>query len=105
MTVSEDKKLGYFFVKPSDNHSISAETFVSKVIFYLWNDVFKDYGFSDKEFRKENGEEMTFPMFYETDIEGHQVNEKLVARFLQNVFGDPLQDNNSEQETEESTGV
>ena len=105
VTVSEDKKLGYFFVKPSDNHSISAETFVSKVIFYLWNDVFKDYGFSDKEFRKENGEEMTFPMFYETDIEGHQVNEKLVARFLQNVFGDPLQDNNSEQETEESTGV
>ena len=105
VTVSEDKKLGYFFVKPSDNHSISAETFVSKVIFYLWNDVFKDYGFSDKEFRTADGKEMTFPMFYETDIEGQQVNEELVAQFLQNVFGGLRQDNNSEQETEESTGV
>lgn len=105
VTISEDKKLGYFFVKPSDNHSISAETFVSKVIFYLWNDVFKDYGFSDKEFRTADGKEMTFPMFYETDIEGQQVNEELVAQFLQNVFGGLRQDNNSEQETEESTGV
>lgn len=105
VTDSEDKKLGYFFVKPSDNHSISAETFVSKVIFYLWNDVFKDYGFSDKEFQTESGSEMTFPMFYETDIEGQQVNEELVAQFLQNVAGDPLQGDNSDQETEESTGV
>lgn len=105
VTDSEDKKLGYFFVKPSDNHSISAETFVSKVIFYLWNDVFKDYGFSDKEFQTESGSEMTFPMFYETDTEGQQVNEGLVAQFLQNVAGDPLQGDNSDQETEESTGV
>lgn len=105
VTDSEDKKLGYFFVKPSDNHSISAETFVSKVIFYLWNDVFKDYGFSDKEFQAESGSEMTFPMFYETDTEGQQVNEELVAQFLQNVAGDPLQGDNSDQETEESTGV
>lgn len=104
-TVSEDKKLGYFFVKPQDNHTISAETFVSKVVFYLWNDVFKDYGFSDKEFRKADGKEMTFPMFYETDIEGQQVNEGRVAQFLQNVAGDPLQGDNSDQETEESTGV
>ena len=51
-TDSEDKKLGYFFVKPDgksdpaadDNDLISADRFVGKVIFYLWNDVFKDYG-------------------------------------------------------------
>ena len=51
-TESEDKKLGYFFVKPDgksdpnaeDNDLISADRFVGKVIFYLWNDVFKDYG-------------------------------------------------------------
>ena len=51
-TESEDKKLGYFFVKPDGkskpeldyNDCISADRFVSKVIFYLWNDVFKDYG-------------------------------------------------------------
>lgn len=105
VTDSEDKKLGYFFVKPYDNHTISAETFVSKVVFYLWNDVFKDYGFSDKEFQTANGAEMTFPMFYETNVEGQQVNEELVAQFLQNVVGEPLQDNSNEPATEEITGA
>lgn len=105
VTDSEDKKLGYFFVKPHDNHTISAETFVSKVVFYLWNDVFKDYGFNDKEFQTAEGAEMTFPMFYETDVEGQQVNEELVAQFLQNMVGVPLQDNSNEPATEETTGA
>ena len=87
VTDSEDKKLGYFFVKPSYNHTITAETFVSKVIFYLWNDVFKDYGFSDEEFQTKDGKEMSFPMFYETENEDQRVNEALVAQFLQNVVG------------------
>ena len=39
---SEDKKLGFYFCKPM-NGIIKAETFVSKVLFYLWNDVFKDF--------------------------------------------------------------
>lgn len=105
VTDSEDKKLGYFFVKPHNNHTISAETFVSKVVFYLWNDVFKDYGFNDKEFQTAEGAEMTFPMFYETDVEGQQVNEELVAQFLQNMVGEPLQDNSNEPATEETTGA
>ena len=37
-TYSEDKKLGYFFCKAKDG-IVNAETFVSKVIFYIWNDV------------------------------------------------------------------
>ena len=37
---SEDKKLGYFFA--GNNPIIDADCFVSKVLFYLWNDVFKD---------------------------------------------------------------
>lgn len=41
-TNSEDKKLGFYFCKPM-NGIIKAETFVSKVLFYLWNDVFKDF--------------------------------------------------------------
>lgn len=86
VTDSEDKKLGYFFVKPQDNQTISADTFVSKVIFYLWNDVFKDYGFSDKEFQTAEGVQMTFPMFYETEVQGQRVNEELVAQFLDNVI-------------------
>lgn len=44
-TQSEDKQLGFWFVKPkSHNASISANDFVSKVIFFLWNDIYKDFG-------------------------------------------------------------
>ena len=60
-TKSEDKKLGYFFAK-ADNGVISADTFVSKVVFYLWNDVFKDS--YDKTIFK-NG--LTFHRFFKPD--------------------------------------
>lgn len=103
VTDSEDKKLGYYFAKPKDEHTISAETFVSKVIFYLWNDVFKDYGFSDDEFLTAEGETMTFPMFYETDHEDERVNEALVAQFLRNVAGDPINDNSTAVQNEPTT--
>lgn len=44
ITGSEDKKLGYWFAKPIDNSTtIKCDQFVSKVLFYLWNDVYKDY--------------------------------------------------------------
>lgn len=47
LTSSEDKQLGYFFCKPDkeDKKTISKERFVGKVLFYLWNDIFKDYAF------------------------------------------------------------
>lgn len=41
VTQSEDKKLGAWFVK-AVNKEVSAEKFVSKVVFYLWNDIYKD---------------------------------------------------------------
>lgn len=40
---AEDKHLGFYFCK-ADNKEINAEKFVGKVLFYLWNDVFKVYG-------------------------------------------------------------
>lgn len=44
ITGSEDKKLGYWFAKPAGNGTIiNCNQFVSKVLFYLWNDVYKDY--------------------------------------------------------------
>lgn len=44
-TESEDKQLGFWFVKPkSGNSTISSSDFVSKVIFFLWNDIYKDFG-------------------------------------------------------------
>ena len=89
-TNSEDKKLGYFFCKANDNNEISAETFVGKVIFYLWNDVFKDYDFSDKIFYDEEGDKLTFNRFYTAEGVDSKVVEDLVELFLKNLELSPI---------------
>ncbi len=85
-TNSEDKKLGYFFCKTTDD-VITAETFVSKVIFYLWNDVFKDFEFEGDVFIDEDKEsKLTFDKFYRTDGDGRPaVRESKVDIFLTNL--------------------
>lgn len=88
MTSSADKQLGYFFCKAKGD-TIDEETFVSKVIFYLWNDVFKDYGFEDASLFQYNdgkGEpkDLTFPDFY--DEEGKHVNTDRLKDFIKNVM-------------------
>ena len=83
-TNSEDKQLGFFFCKAKDN-IISAETFVCKVIFYLWNDVFKDFGFDDKIFEDNEDNEnpkLSFDKFY---LANGEVNEGKVRMFLDNL--------------------
>lgn len=80
-TESDDKKLGYFFCKAKDG-IIDAETFVGKVIFYLWNDVFKD---EDAEiFKLVDGTQPTFDQFYKEDNATGEViaNEEMVSVFL-----------------------
>ena len=63
---SEDKKLGYYFCKPI-NGVIKVETFVSKVLFYLWNDVFKDFDNESGIFAE------PYDKFYGTDTKGEVV--------------------------------
>ena len=71
---AEDKHLGFYFCKATEKREgteakpnvITAETFVGKVLFYLWNDVFKVYGIPSsigsskdwpyRKFYKTNGE-------------------------------------------------
>ncbi len=84
LTNSEDKKLGYFFCKAKDRE-IDADLFVSKVIFYLWNDVFKDYGFDDKDFQDEEGKILSFDRFYQDDNGMIIVNVANVELFLENL--------------------
>lgn len=82
----EDKKLGYFFAKAFDG-KISAETFVSKVLFYLYNDVFKDFGLEEVFFKDENGETMIFTSYF--DNLG-KVEESRVELFLKNLGLNPI---------------
>lgn len=84
LTNSEDKKLGYFFCKAKDGE-IDADLFVSKVIFYLWNDVFKDYGFDDKDFQDEEGKILSFDRFYEDKNGKTNVDIANVELFLENL--------------------
>lgn len=83
-TNSEDKQLGFFFCK-AKNGIISAETFVCKVIFYLWNDVFKDFGFDSSIFADKEDEmnpKLSFDKFYMADGEANGAKIKM---FLANL--------------------
>lgn len=80
-THSEDKKLGYFFAKAKDGR-ITVETFVSKVIFYLWNDIFKDNETNHKAFKDNDGELLPFRKFFHYD---GTVDTNMVIKFLQDL--------------------
>lgn len=98
-TYSEDKKMGYFFCKANDG-VISADKFVSKVIFYLWNDVFKDSEFEGDTFKDEDGEKLSFDKFYSVENNQVKVNEKKIVKFLSNLNLEPdseADEDNSEE--------
>ena len=90
LTNSEDKKLGYFFCKADNEGVISAETFVGKVIFYLWNDVFKDYEFSDTIFDDGKGDKLSFDKFYTNEGKNSKIVEEKVDLFLRNLTLQPI---------------
>ena len=102
-TNSEDKKLGYFFCKAQDG-IISAKTFVGKVIFYLWNDVFKDYEFGDAIFNDEDGSKLSFDKFYTSEGKNSKVVEEKVALFLKNLGLIPIEISKEESEIEDEDG-
>lgn len=94
-TNSEDKQLGFFFCK-AKNGIISAETFVCKVIFYLWNDVFKDFGFDSSIFADKEDEmnpKLSFDKFYMADGEANGAKIKM---FLANLGIMPTEGDNYE---------
>lgn len=93
----EDKKLGYFFAKACDG-KISAETFVSKVLFYLYNDVFKDFSLEEAFFKDENGETMTFASYFD---EVGEINEERIEHFVTNLGLTPRASEESDDANEE----
>ena len=99
LTNSEDKQLGYFFVRTSDG-IIDAKMLVNKVYFYLWNDVFKDYAedgspllkYKKKEDDKSESD-LTFPDFFD---ESGNVDPNVVKQFIVKVLTDDNTDNKAE---------
>ena len=73
---AEDKHLGFYFCK-AVNNEISQEAFVGKVLFYLWNDVFKVYGIPSAI---GSSKEWAYTKFYNTD---GTVNEQKVKDLME----------------------
>lgn len=85
-TSSDDKKLGYFFCKPpKDSDTITEDKFVGKVLFYLWNDVFKDGDISLFKVSDDEKSEICFDAFYGND---NKVNIDAIRTFLVGVVGE-----------------
>ena len=102
-TNSEDKKLGYYFCK-AKNGVVDAETFVGKVVFYIWNDVFKDFAEeAGGLFKDEDNTLLSFNKFYTVDEDGKtKVVEDKVELFLKNLGINPIDEDNEDDEDDES---
>ena len=102
LTMSEDKQMGYFFVKPDkkskedlkENDTISEKVFVNKVLFYLWTDVFKDYDLTEEPFVYEKEDKSKTPFRF-TDffpVEGNAMLAKFIDGLKLTVVGEETED-------------
>ncbi len=88
----EDKKLGYFFAKAKDK-VVTPKVLLSKVLFYLYNDVFKDFGLDEDFFKDENGETMSFASYFD---EAGNADEDRIERFVSNLGLEPESANHTD---------
>ena len=112
LTKSEDKKLGYFFCKANSEGVIDKDIFVEKVLFYLWNEILKDYEPSqdflkDESLKGENDGYLSYDLFYDTTsgeakIIGDRVNH-LLANFKVEPWGDRSERTGHKDQNEEQT--
>lgn len=84
-TSSADKQLGNRFVRVDDSKKITLKQFVNKVMFYLWNDIYKDMEKGDDGYIFENVD--SFESFFEpTDDNAESlvdgINKERVNKFI-----------------------
>lgn len=91
---AEDKHLGFYFCK-AENGIISKETFVAKVLFYLWTDVFKVYGIPSVI---GSGKDWSYAKFYNPD---GSVNEAKVKELMAKLQIEVVASTSTEDETTE----
>lgn len=101
LTLSEDKQLGYFILNPDlDDKTISIDLFVGKVIFYLWNEIFKDYAFDRKCCKTADEKDIVyFANFY--NKETRKVDIDVVINFFEKL----KKNNNDDSLIEESSNL
>lgn len=81
VTQSEDKQMGEFFVKPKDG-VIDLNMFRSKVLFYLWDSVYKDEVDHKTTFHfnypEKNGSEVTFQSLFGEDATAIEIIKQMM---------------------------
>lgn len=91
VTQSEDKQMGEFFIKPKNKDYITLDEFRSKVLFYLWDSVYKDELDSKLVFHfayPEKGPDVTFQRLFNGDFV--EILKKMLAN-LDNEYKDGAQ--------------
>ena len=86
LTKSEDKELGYFFVRPDDGINITMQRFVSKVIFYLWSDIYKDYAGRDNsifKFSEDDDDKNKIEHSFNSFFDEEKIKDWLVKKFIE----------------------
>ena len=79
ITKSQDKQIGNWFIDAQNSGKVISEsTFVNKVIFYLWNDVFKDE--ENTIFKSTEGKNLTYTSFFENGASNNLVSYILEER-------------------------
>lgn len=99
--IGMDKCLGNYFIKPDTTDKIEIRSFIHKVIFYLWNDVFKDE--ENEIFEGETTYHSFFPVETKGDIEIRKILTLLdveVSVYSKTSYQGSEEDSGDEQITE-----
>mgnify|MGYP003600139096 FL=1 len=79
ITKSQDKQIGNWFIDAQNSGKVITEsTFINKVVFYLWNDVFKDE--ENTIFKSADGKNLTYTSFFENGTSNNLVSYILEER-------------------------
>lgn len=108
-----DKQIGNYFVKAKKNangtfENIAFKYFVHKVMFYLWNDVFKDESLEESIFVKKDGEKreiLTYQDLFPIESNGIEIIEAILDDLgvefdKKNIEGQPVDTTNTDAELE-----
>lgn len=104
-TLSEDKQMGEFFVKPKNN-VIDLDMFRSKVLFYLWDSVYKEETSQNTIFHFPKGNDPQDKVTFQTLFEGEVADqEKLAQTIFENLNVEALTNGDANADPENGDTV